>query len=107
MTDWTLLDRLADRLEERKTADPTESYTAKLYSKGVPKMAQKVGEEAIEVAIAAVSEGDEALKAEATDLIFHLMVLLSAKGMSLSDVVDELARREGLSGLAEKAARTD
>jgi len=100
------LDTLEALLEERKSADPETSYVAKLYSKGAKKIAQKVGEEAVETAMAVAAEDNNELIGESADLLFHLMVLLKARGLSLKDVADELAHREGLSGLVEKASRT-
>jgi phosphoribosyl-ATP pyrophosphohydrolase len=92
-------------IRERRSADPDTSYVAKLTARGRKKMAQKLGEEAVETAIAAVAEDAEALTGEAADLLFHLMVLLADAGLSLDDIRAELARREGLSGIAEKASR--
>jgi phosphoribosyl-ATP pyrophosphohydrolase len=89
----------------RRTADPASSYVARLFSKGLPKIAQKVGEEAVETVIAAMTGDTTALTGEAADLLFHLTVLLAASGVPLADVMAELGRREGLSGLAEFAAR--
>lgn len=99
------LDRLAATIESRKGADPDTSWTAKLLAKGPEKCAEKFGEEAIEAVIEAV-KGDKArLTAEAADVLFHLLVMCAARGVTLADVQAELARREGVSGLAEKAAR--
>lgn len=106
MTQIQTLIALAETIEARKASDPTESYVAKLFAKGQKKMAQKVGEEAVEVAIAATEGDRDTITSESADLLFHLMVLLSANGLSLEDVAAELARREGLSGLDEKASRT-
>lgn len=103
--DWAVLERLIDTIDARRGADPASSYVAKQLSKGRHKIAQKVGEEAVEVAIAAVAERRENLTAEAADLLFHLLVLLSHAEIDLADVLGELARREGVSGLDEKAAR--
>lgn len=101
------LTRLEATIAQRLTASPETSYVAKLHDKGLAKIAQKVGEEATETVIAALA-GDEAeLVGEAADLLFHLMVLLAEKGVPLADVLAELDRREGLSGLAEKAARSE
>jgi phosphoribosyl-ATP pyrophosphohydrolase len=101
------LTRLEATIAQRLTASPDESYVAKLRAKGLPKIAQKLGEEATETVIAALA-GDEAeLVGEAADLLFHLMVLLAEKGIPLAAVLAELDRREGLSGLAEKAARSE
>ena len=99
------LDRLEATIRSRLGADAGSSYTASLFAKGRAKIAQKVGEEATEVVIAAVSETPQALTGEAADLLFHLLVLLADAGLSLDDVRAELRRREGLSGIDEKAAR--
>ncbi|MEO1730367.1 MAG: phosphoribosyl-ATP diphosphatase [Pseudomonadota bacterium] len=101
------LERLEATIAARRSASPEESYVAKLNAKGLPKMAQKLGEEATEAVIAAVSGSNEELVSESADLLFHLLVLLGAKGVSLDHVLAELDRREGLSGIAEKAARKD
>jgi phosphoribosyl-ATP pyrophosphohydrolase len=101
----TAIERLAATIEARRAADPDSSWTAKLLAKGPEKCAEKFGEEAIEAVIEAV-RGDRArLTAEAADVIFHLLVMLAARDVSLADVEAELVRREGVSGLAEKAAR--
>lgn len=99
------LERLEATIARRRGASPDNSYVAQLFTKGVNKIAQKVGEEAVETVIAALSESPKALVGEAADLIFHLAVLLSAKDIPLSAVMTELDRRDGISGLAEKAAR--
>lgn len=83
------------------------SYVARLNAGGVPLIARKFGEEAMEAVVAALAQDKAALTAEAADVIFHLLVLLNAKGIALTDVESELARREGTSGLLEKAARTE
>jgi phosphoribosyl-ATP pyrophosphohydrolase len=99
------LTRLAATIEARKTADPETSWTAKLLARGPEKCAEKFGEEAVEAIIEAV-RGDRAkLTAEAADVLYHLLVMLAARDLSLADVVAELDRREGQSGLAEKATR--
>jgi phosphoribosyl-ATP pyrophosphohydrolase len=99
------LDRLAATIAARKGADPDSSWTAKLLAKGPDKCAEKFGEEAIEAIIEAV-KGDRAkLTAEAADVLYHLLVMLAARDVTLADVLAELDRREGVSGLAEKAAR--
>lgn len=100
------LDRLANTIEARKTADPSSSWTAKLLAKGPEKCAEKFGEEAIEAIIAAVKGDRENLTAEAADVIYHLAVMLAARDVSLRDVMAELDRREGQSGIAEKASRS-
>lgn len=99
-----ILDRLEATIRARRDGDPSASYVAKLFARGRLKIAQKLGEEAVETALAAVAEPDT-LASEAADLIFHLAVLLADAGLSLDDVRAELARREGMSGIAEKAAR--
>ncbi|MCB2077513.1 MAG: phosphoribosyl-ATP diphosphatase [Novosphingobium sp.] len=99
------LERLEATIAARRSADPESSYVAKLNAKGLKKISQKVGEEAVEAVIAAVSEDRDALVGEAADLLFHLLVLLSARDIPLADVLAELDRREGTSGIAEKAAR--
>jgi phosphoribosyl-ATP pyrophosphohydrolase len=101
------LTRLEAAIATRRHASPEESYVAKLHAKGLAKIAQKLGEEATEAVIAALA-GDEAeLVGEAADLLFHLIVMLDAKGVSLQQVMAELERREGTSGLVEKAARKE
>ncbi|MEM8726009.1 MAG: phosphoribosyl-ATP diphosphatase [Pseudomonadota bacterium] len=99
--------RLEQVIASRRAASPDESYVARLNAKGLPKIAQKVGEEATEAVIAAVSGSNEELVGESADLLFHLLVLLDAKGVSLDHVLGELERREGLSGLEEKASRSE
>lgn len=99
------LARLAETIATRKGADPESSWTAKLFAKGPEKCAEKFGEEAVEAIIEAV-KGDRAkLTAEAADVLYHLLVMLAARDVTLADVEAELARREGTSGIAEKAAR--
>lgn len=100
-----VLDRLAQLLEARKSADPQSSYVAKLYAKGMDGILKKVGEEAAETIIAAKDGDAQKIVYETADLWFHCMVMLAQAGLRPQDVLDELARREGLSGLAEKAAR--
>lgn len=99
------LAKLEATIAERRAADPASSYVAKLNAKGVGKIAQKVGEEATETVIAALADDRAELVGEAADLLFHLLVLLGAKGVPLAEVLAELDRREGVSGIAEKAAR--
>jgi len=103
MTD--ILKSLEKTIVRRRSADPEASYVASLTAKGRAKMAEKLGEEAVETVIAAVQDDKAAMTGEAADLLFHLMVLLADMGLSLDDVIAELARREGMSGLEEKAAR--
>lgn len=99
------LDRLAAVLEARKGADPDSSYVAKLYAKGLDSILKKIGEEATETVLAAKDGDREHLIYETADLWFHTLVLLADQGLHPNDVLNELDRRFGLSGLAEKAAR--
>jgi phosphoribosyl-ATP pyrophosphohydrolase len=98
-------DHLLATIIERRSGDPATSYVARLTAKGRAKMAQKLGEEAVETVIAAVSDNRTEMVGEAADLIFHLAVLLADMGLSFDDIRAELARREGLSGIDEKAGR--
>lgn len=100
-----VLTRLAELLEARKSADPASSYVAKLYSKGVDSILKKVGEEAAETIIAAKNGHKEEIIYETADLWFHTLIMLANAGLTPEDVLNELARREGLSGLVEKANR--
>lgn len=97
--------RLADMLEARKQADPASSYVARLYSKGLDSILKKIGEEATETIVAAKNGDKQQIVYETADLWFHCMVMLASQGVRPEEVLEELARREGLSGLAEKAAR--
>ncbi len=97
--------RLEALIAERREASPESSYVASLFAKGREKIAQKVGEEATETVIAALSGKPADLTAEAADLLFHLMILLADGGLSIDDVLREIQRREGVSGLEEKASR--
>jgi phosphoribosyl-ATP pyrophosphohydrolase len=99
------LTRLEATIHERLTADPASSYVASLHARGAPVIARKLGEEAIETVVAALSGTREELVGEAADVLFHLAVLLAEKGVPLAEVMAELDRREGVSGLEEKAAR--
>lgn len=101
-----ILHRLASVIEARKSADPGSSHTARLLAQGPEKCAQKFGEEAFEAVIEATRNDPDALTAEAADVLYHLMVMLAARDVTLGDVLAELERREGVSGIAEKAART-
>ncbi|ODU67126.1 MAG: phosphoribosyl-ATP diphosphatase [Novosphingobium sp. SCN 66-18] len=101
----TTLARLEATIAARRTADPAASYVAKLHARGLGKIAQKVGEEATETVIAALSGSADELTGEAADLLFHLLVLLGARDVPLAAVLAELDRREGVSGIAEKASR--
>ncbi|MTH64531.1 phosphoribosyl-ATP diphosphatase [Paracoccus shanxieyensis] len=99
------LHRLAQTIADRKAADPESSWTAKLLAKGPEKCAEKFGEEAVEAIIEAV-KGDRArLTSEAADVLYHLLVMLAARDVTLADVENELDRREGRSGIEEKASR--
>ena len=99
------LQELAERVKERAAASPDVSYTRKLLDKGVAHCAKKLGEEAIETALAAVTEDRDRLIAEAADLLYHLLVVLQARGVALSEVEAALGQRTGISGLEEKASR--
>ena len=101
------LTRLENTIAERASASADTSYVAKLNAKGLETIAKKLGEEATETVIAALSQGHDELVAESADLLFHLLVLLQAKGVSVAQVMAELDRREGVSGLAEKASRSE
>jgi phosphoribosyl-ATP pyrophosphohydrolase len=104
MADDTL-DTLEATIRARRGADPATSYTAQLFARGRGKIAQKVGEEAVETVIAALVEDKSALIGEATDLVFHLLVLLAECDVSLDDIRAKIREREGVSGIDEKAAR--
>lgn len=100
-----ILERLYAIVLERRKADPDKSYVAKRLQQGTPKIAQKVGEEAVETVIAAMRKDKKELVAESADLIFHWLMLLADAGVTVQDVMAELERREGVSGLDEKAIR--
>jgi len=102
-----VLDRLWQVIQSRRNADPQSSYTARLFARGRAKIAQKLGEEAVEAVIEGVGENSAALIAESADLIYHLLVLWAAAGVSPEDVAAELVRREGISGIEEKRARAN
>ena len=106
MSGFSLAD-LERIVASRAEASPEESWTAKLVAGGQPKAAKKLGEEAVEVVIAAISGDRENLKYEAADVIFHLLVVLKIAGIPFSDVLAELERRTVKSGIAEKAARAE
>ncbi|MFY0622135.1 MAG: phosphoribosyl-ATP diphosphatase [Pelagimonas sp.] len=101
----SILHDLETTILSRKGADPESSWTAKLLAKGPEKCAEKFGEESIEAIIAAVKDDRENLTYEAADVLYHLLVTLAARDIPLDDVLSELARRQGLSGIAEKASR--
>ena len=106
MSEWEgTLERIYGVIAARKTADPGSSYTAKLLHQGRSVIAKKMGEEAVETAIAAVGNDSDAVVAESADLIYHLLVLWADCGVEPAEVWAKLAAREGTSGLAEKAAR--
>jgi phosphoribosyl-ATP pyrophosphohydrolase len=99
------LHSLEQTIRQRRSADPSASYVAKLTARGRAKIAQKVGEEAVETVIAAMADDRAEVIGESADLLFHLMLLLADMDVPLDAVLDELDRREGVSGIAEKAAR--
>ncbi|MCB5207260.1 phosphoribosyl-ATP diphosphatase [Methylovorus mays] len=102
-----VLNRLGELLEQRKQADPASSYVAKLYAKGMDSILKKVGEEAAETIIAGKGGNKDEIIYEIADLWFHTLIMLAHAGLEPQDVLDELARREGLSGLVEKAQRQE
>jgi phosphoribosyl-ATP pyrophosphohydrolase len=99
------LDDLARIIAERADAGAQQSYTRTLLDKGAAHCAKKFGEEAVELAIAAVAQDEAAVRAEAADVLYHLLVVLRSRGVALADVMDELERRTRVSGLEEKASR--
>lgn len=103
--DARVLDRLAAVIRSRRGADPASSYTAKLFARGRPKIAQKLGEEAVETVIEAMRDDPDAIAAESADLLYHLLVLWADAGVAPETVWAVLEAREGTSGIAEKAAR--
>lgn len=100
-----VLNRLSELLEQRKTADPASSYVAKLYAKGMDSILKKVGEEATETLLAAKGGNKQEIIYETADLWFHTLVMLAKADLKPQDILDELARREGLSGIIEKEGR--
>ena len=102
----SVLHELAATIDARKSADPDSSWTAKLLAKGPEKCAEKFGEEAIEAIIEAVKGDRDGMVSEGADVLYHFLVMLAARDVELDDVLSELARRQGLSGIAEKASRT-
>lgn len=100
-----ILQRLFETIESKRGGDPSTSYTAKLFQRGEAKIAQKVGEEAIEAVVAAVLRDKPAVIAESADLLYHLLVLWAELGIVPEEVWTELRRREGVSGLVEKDQR--
>ncbi len=105
MSKFETLEKLAAEIAKRKSASPDESYTAKLLSQGTEKCAKKFGEEAFELALAAVSNDKTQTEQEAADVLYHLLVLLEACNVTVDDVMAILKLREGTSGIAEKASR--
>lgn len=103
--DERILLEMLEVIGQRKGADPATSYTARLYAKGIHKIAQKVGEEAVETVVAAVAESDDRLARESADLLYHLLILWHAKGLSPAEVWAEMERRFGTSGSAIKEIR--
>ena len=101
----TTLENLASTIAERASADPDSSWTAKLLAKGPEKCAEKFGEEAVEAIIEAVKNDRQGLVSESADVLFHLLVMLQSRDIPFQDVLAELDRRQGTSGIAEKAAR--
>jgi len=101
------LDRLWRVILSRRGADPETSYTARLFTRGRAKIAQKLGEEAVEAVIEGVADNPSALVGESADLLYHLLVLWAAAGISPADVAAELARRDGMSGIEEKRSRVN
>ena len=105
MTD--IFTRLESTIAQRRLGDPSDSYVAKLRHKGRAEIAKKLGEEGVELAIAAVQDDGPKVVSESADVLFHMLMLLADMGLTLDDVCAELERREGLSGIAEKAARPE
>src|SRR5262247_2082999 len=105
--DATILDRLYKVIESRRGADPEKSNTARLFAKGTDKIAQKLGEEAVETVIEGVRGSKKDLAAESADLLYHLLVLWADRGLNPGTVWGALAAREGISGIAAKKARRD
>ncbi|WP_170478798.1 phosphoribosyl-ATP diphosphatase [Ruegeria arenilitoris] len=102
----SILNDLAATIEARKGADPKSSWTAQLLAKGPEKCAEKFGEEAIEAIIEAIKGDRDNLTSEAADVLYHLLVMLASRDVSLDDVLAELSRRQGTSGVTEKASRS-
>ena len=100
------LSRLERTVAERRAADPSQSYVASLHAKGLPQIARKLGEEGVEAAVATLSGSRDELVGEAADILFHLVVELQARDIPLAAVLAELDRREGRSGIDEKASRS-
>jgi phosphoribosyl-ATP pyrophosphohydrolase len=105
--DGACLDRLYKVIESRRGADPETSHTAKLFQRGTKRIAQKVGEEAVEAVIEAIRGNRQKLTAESADLMYHLLVMWADAGVNPADVWAELSRRDGMSGIAERRAREE
>ena len=105
MSDATVLDRLYEVIQSRRGGDPERSHTARLFQKGTPKIAQKLGEEAVETVIAALARDKGELAHESADLLYHLLVLWADRGLAPGEVWAELERRRATSGIDEKASR--
>jgi phosphoribosyl-ATP pyrophosphohydrolase len=103
--DSQVIERVYEVIQDRRNGDPKESYVAKQFGKGRAKIAEKVGEEAIETVIAAIEDDKREIIAESTDLLFHMLMLWADAGVKPGDVYTELARREGMSGITEKKQR--
>ena len=103
--DSRVIERVYDVINSRRDGDPKESYVAKQFGKGRAKIAEKVGEEAVETVIAAIQDDKREIVAESTDLLFHMLMLWADAGVKPADVFSELARREGMSGITEKKQR--
>ena len=101
------IQRLFETIANRKGGDPTESYTAKLFDRGTEQIAQKLGEEAVETVIAAVAKNRDGMVRESADLLYHLLVAWADADIAPENVMAELERREGASGIAEKKSRKD
>jgi phosphoribosyl-ATP pyrophosphohydrolase len=99
------LNDLAETIAQRANADPDSSWTAKLLAKGPEKCAEKFGEEALEAIIEAIKDNRDGLISESADVLFHLLVMLQSRGVTLDEVLNELARRQGISGIDEKSSR--
>jgi phosphoribosyl-ATP pyrophosphohydrolase len=104
-TTTNVLADLAQSIRAKRNASPEHSYTAQLLSQGIEKCAKKLGEEAVETALASMTGDKRHIASESADLLYHLLVLLEATGVEFGDVLAELARRQGIGGLAEKASR--
>ena len=107
MPNSTILERLEATIHARRGGDPATSHVARLQAKGPARIAQKLGEEAVETVIAAIHGDRAGLTGEAADLLFHLLILLDTHDLPLAEVLAELERREGVSGIVEKATRND